>query len=494
MNEANVEENVIPQEDLFAQRKARALSLIESGTKPYGEAFLGTILTEVARTKYVDVETEVMVCVAGRITAWRDMGKSIFGDVKDSSGRLQFYAQKNVLEEERFNTFKTLDIGDIVGLEGFLFVTHRGEMTLKIKSFKLLSKSLRPLPEKWHGLTDTEQRYRQRYLDLITNDVSRKTLQQRSLIVRTIRDVLTADGYMEVETPMMHPMAGGASATPFETFYNALNTKMFMRIAPELYLKRLLVGGFEKIFELNRNFRNEGISRRHNPEFTVLELYQAYGDCRTMMDLVENLITTIAERVFGTLKIEHASGRTIDLIRPWRRVPYQDLIAERLGENWKSLSKSDKIAKAQSLDLHVTQEMSEVEITQEIYEKTIEPTLVNPTFVTRVPVEFVPLAKACEDDPSCVDVFELAVNGQELCPGYSELNDPIEQRRRFEAQALAKGENPQEVIDEDFLLALEYGMPPAGGIGIGIDRLVMLLTGAESIRDVLLFPQLRPRK
>lgn len=484
----------IPQEDIFSQRKNRAETLITQGANPYGAAFPGTESTADARLKYKEGEEGITVRVAGRITAWRDMGKSIFADVKDSSGRMQIYAQKNGLGDELFDIFKKTDIGDIMGIDGVLFMTHKGELTIKISAYTLLSKSLRPLPEKWHGLTDQEQRYRQRYLDLIGNDDSRKVFLQRFAIVKEIRRFLDERGFLEVETPMLQPIAGGAAATPFETFYNALNTKMYMRIAPELYLKRLLVGGFEKVFELNRNFRNEGISRRHNPEFTVLELYQAYGDCRVMMDLVEELFTTVAEKVFGTLVLEHPNGKTIDLTRPWRRVPYTDIVCERVGADWFELTDAERIAKAETMGLHVTADMTEEEVTQEVYEKTIEPTLINPTYVTRIPAQFVPLAKACSDDPRFVDVFELAVNGQEICPGYSELNDPIEQRRRFTEQAIKNGQNPDDVMDEDFVTALEYGMPPAGGIGIGIDRMVMLLTGAESIRDVVLFPQLRPRK
>lgn len=484
----------IPVEDIFLQRKTRAEKLIADGQNPYGQAFPGVLKTAFIREQYPQGDENATLRMAGRITAWRDMGKSIFADLKDSDGRFQIYAQKNVLGDEVYAAFKGLDIGDIIGVDGMAFLTHKGELTLKVQQFTMLSKCLRPLPEKWHGLTDMEQRYRQRYVDLIVNDEARSVFKQRSAIVREIRRFLDERGFMEVETPMLQPMAGGASATPFETFYNALNTPMFMRIAPELYLKRLLVGGFEKVFELNRNFRNEGISRRHNPEFTVLEVYEAYGDCRTMMDLVEGLVTSIAEKVLGTLTLSRADGRTIDLNRPWRRVSYSDLVRERHGEDWFDIAQSERVARASVLGLRVDDSFTEEEVTQEVYEKTIEPTLMNPTFVTRIPVQFVPLAKACADDPRFVDVFELAANGQEVCPGYSELNDPIEQRRRFVNQALANGQNPNEVLDEDFLNALEYGMPPAGGIGIGIDRLIMLLTGAESIRDVVLFPQLRPRK
>ena len=338
-----------------------------------------------------------------------------------------------------------------------------------------------------------EQRYRQRYLDLIVNDDSKALLKKRITIIREIRNYLESKGFMEVETPMLQYIPGGAAATPFKTHYNALNCDMFMRIAPELYLKRLLVGGFEKVFELNRNFRNEGISRRHNPEFTMLELYQAYGNCQTMQELIEDMVTTVAMKVFGTLQIQISEDKTIDLTRPWRRAPYKDLIKEKMGDDWFDISQSEKYKRAKAIGAQVMPDFTDLEITHEIYEKFIEQTLIQPTFVTRLPAELVPLAKKCEDDPTLVDVYELEINGQEISPGYSELNDPIEQRKRFMEQVTLTGGDPAQAVDGDFLTALEYGMPPAGGMGIGIDRLVMLLTGTESIRDVVLFPQLRPR-
>jgi lysyl-tRNA synthetase class 2 len=359
-----------------------------------------------------------------------------------------------------------------------------------------LSKSLRPLPEKWHGLTDVEQRYRQRYLDLISNDEAKDVFKKRFAIIRELRNFLEERGFVEVETPMLQPIPGGAAAKPFKTRYEALSCDMFMRIAPELYLKRLLVGGFEKVFEMNRNFRNEGMSRRHNPEFTMMEIYQAYGDCSVMMDLVEDMITTVAMKVFGTLQIKHPGDKVINLERPWRRAPYRELVKEKMGADWFELSRDEKAVKAKALGLYVDEKFSDGEITHEVYEKSVEQTLIQPTFVTRLPAELVPLAKKCEDDPSVVDVYELEMNGQEISPGYSELNDPVEQRKRFEEQAKLTGKSSEEIcktIDEDFLTAMEHGMPPAGGLGIGIDRLVMLLTGAESIRDVLLFPQMRPK-
>jgi lysyl-tRNA synthetase class 2 len=485
----------VPPEDIFAQRISKVNELQNLGDMPFGKAFPDAVAVKDARASFIeDSEEDQNVIIAGRITAFRVMGKSIFADVKDSSDRMQIYVKKNDLGDDEFAKFKKLDIGDIIGVKGSLFVTRMGELTVKLVDYELLSKSLRPLPEKWHGLTDIEQRYRQRYLDLIVNDKSREVFVQRFSIIREIRKFLETKGFIEVETPMMQPMAGGAAAKPFETFYEALNSPMFMRIAPELYLKRLLVGGFEKIYELNRNFRNEGMSRRHNPEFTMIEIYQAYGDCRTMMDLVEELVTTVAMNVFGTLVIKHSEDKVIDLTRPWKRAPYKDLVREKAGDDWFDISFEDRVERAKKLGLNVDNKTPDFEVTNEVYEKLIENTLLQPTFVTRLPAELVPLAKACEDDPTLVDVFELEINGQEIAPGYSELNDPIEQRRRFEEQAAREGGDAAEKIDEDFLVALEHGMPPAGGMGIGIDRLVMMLTGAESIRDVVLFPQLRPKK
>ena len=337
-----------------------------------------------------------------------------------------------------------------------------------------------------------EARYRQRYLDLIMNDESRDVLRKRSTIIKEIRQYLDDKGYMEVETPMLQYIPGGAAANPFKTHYNALDTDMYLRIATELSLKKLLVGGYEKVYEINRNFRNEGMDRRHNPEFTAIELYQAYGNCETMMELVEDLIKTVAMRVNGTLVVK-AGGKEIDLGKPWRRAAYRDLVKEVAGENWFELSREEKYKKAKELGTQVLPDWTDLEITHEIYEKLVEDTLIEPTFVTRLPAELVPLARKCEDDPSLVDVYELEINGQEISPGYTELNDPIDQRQRFMDQVTLSGKDPAQAVDEDFLTALEYGMPPTGGMGMGIDRLVMLLTGAESIRDVILFPQLRPR-
>lgn len=484
-----------PPEDLFAQRRAKVAELVEEGIAPFGAAYPDTTKIPDARAAFESApDDEHAARIAGRLRSIRVMGKSIFADIQDGYGRMQIYVKKNDLGEELFNRFKKLDVGDLVGVDGVLFLTRMGELTVKVREYALLSKSLRPLPEKWHGLTDIEQRYRQRYLDLIVNEESRSVFLQRIAIIREIRAFLETKDFIEVETPMMQAMPGGAAAKPFETYYEALKSPMYMRIAPELYLKRLLVGGFEKIFELNRNFRNEGMSRRHNPEFTMIEIYQAYGNCASMMELIEELVTTVAMKVFGTLEIEHANGRSINLTRPWRRATYDELVKEKAGDDWFDISSSERIAKAKELGLDVSNDDEDFEVTNEVYEKLVEQTLVQPTFVTRLPAQLVPLAKACEDDPAYVDVFELEINGQEIAPGYSELNDPLEQRRRFEEQADRSDDGDiSGKIDEDFLTALEHGMPPAGGMGIGIDRLVMMLTGAESIRDVVLFPQLRPK-
>ncbi len=493
MSEENVQNTPEQKpEDIFAQRAAKVQDLAAAGILPFGRRFDNVQMTADVRKNFKpEAEKQEEVTIAGRMTAFRAMGKSIFADIKDSSGRMQIYVQRDQIGEDDFKVFKKLDLGDIIGVTGEPFTTRTGELTVKVHKFTLLSKSLRPLPEKFHGLTDIEQRYRQRYLDLITNDDSRKVFMQRFAILSEIRKFLASKGFLEVETPMLQPIPGGANANPFKTFYEALNSPMYMRIAPELYLKRLLVGGFERVFELNRNFRNEGIDRRHNPEFTMLEIYQAYGDCRSMMDLIEEMVTTIAMNLFGTLEIQHPGGKVINLARPWRRAPYRDLIKERAGADWFELTKEQKAAKAREMGLTITTEMEERDITHEIYEKLIEQTLIQPTFVTRLPAYLVPLAKACEDDPTVVDVYELEINGQEISPGYSELNDPIEQRKRFVEQAVHDGKDLAMAIDEDFLTAMEHGMPPAGGLGLGVDRLIMLLTGAESIRDVLLFPQMR---
>jgi lysyl-tRNA synthetase class 2 len=465
------------------QRLAKLKQLAETGHPPFGGAFEVSGTLEVIRSAF---EENKAVRAAGRLITIRDMGKSVFADLQDGSGRFQVYAGK--AQTTDFDGFKLLDPGDHIGVEGELFVTRMGEKTIRVVKWVLLAKALRPLPEKWHGLRDVEIRYRQRYLDLIANPEVRRQFHQRSRVVREIRAFLWERGFLEVETPMMQAQPGGATARPFKTHYAALGADMFLRIAPELYLKRLLVGGLDRVFELNRNFRNEGLSKTHNPEFTMLEVYQAYSDRKGLQTLVQDLITTVARNVFGKLQLGSESV-PIDLTPPWREVAYRDLVMEKMGADWFGLDCAAVRQRAAGLGLALDPAWDQAAITHEVYEKTIEKSLQTPTFVTRLPRELVPLAKTCEDDQTVVDVFELVIGGKEIAPGYSELNDPLDQRRRLEAQV---GQDAQKV-DEEFLLALEHGMPPAGGLGLGIDRLLMVFTGAEAIRDVILFPQLRPQ-
>ena len=460
-------------------------ALKEMGYEPFGHAFARTARLAEIRAAF---EEEKPVSAAGRLTTIRDMGKSIFADINDGSDRFQIYVQKKALGEDAFKAFKLLDIGDHIGVEGEQFITRTGEPTIKVASWTLLSKALLPLPEKFHGLKDVESRYRQRYPDLFSNPDSRELFNKRIATLREIRRFLVERGFYEVETPMMQPQAGGAAARPFVTHYTALNTEMFLRIAPELYLKRLLVGGFDKVFELNRNFRNEGLDRTHNPEFTMLEIYEAYSDVNGMRELIQSMILDVAESVYGTLKVG-SEALPIDLTPPWREATYRELILERMGEDWYDLSLDDARARAEAEGLDLDPAWDMLLVTHEVYEKLIEKTLQQPTFVTRLPAQLIPLAKACPDDPSVVDVFELVIAGQEVAPAYTEMNDPIEQRARLNDQA---GEDAEK-IDEEFLTALEHGMPPAGGMGVGIDRLVMILSGVDAIRDVILFPQLKPR-
>ena len=484
--------------ELFQQRVEKAQAIAAAGMNPFGKRFDGDRRVADLRAGFQPDSEEVQPAIAaGRMTAMRVMGKSIFADLRDSTGRIQLFIGKNEVSEEEFAFIRKLDIGDIIGVEGELFVTRTGELTIRVKKLTLLCKSLRPLPEKFHGLTDVEQRYRQRYLDLIVNEESREVFLKRIRIISELRRFMESRGFMEVETPMLQTLAGGASANPFKTFYEAINSPMYMRIAPELFLKRLLVGGFERVFEINRNFRNEGVDRRHSPEFTMMECYQAYGNCESMMELIEDLITTIAMKVCGTLQIDHGNGKVINLEKPWRRVTYHDLVREKGGGDWFDITPEERLARAKAMGLDVNENTPDFEVTNEVYEKLQEPNLIQPTFVMRMPAVLLPLARTCEDDPSVVDVFELEINGQEIAPAYTELNDPIDQRRRFMEQFEREkqpGDKLSDKVDEDFLVALEHGMPPAGGMGVGIDRLVMLLTGAEAIRDVILFPHLRPRK
>ena len=642
---------------LIAQRKEKLAALRAQGVNPFANKFAPTDTCAGARAAYAEGRE---VALAGRITAHRDMGKSQFLDLKDQSGRIQLYAQKQVLGDAQFDLFKHLDLGDLIGVRGTMFTTRAGEISVKVSAFVILAKALRPPPEKWHGLEDTEIRYRQRYLDLMANDDVKRVMLQRSEIIREVRNFLHGRGFVEVETPMMQAIPGGAAAQPFKTHHNALGCDFYLRIALELYLKRLLVGGLDKVFELGRNFRNEGLSRRHNPEFTMLEVYQAYGDYETMMELVQSMIGHVALRSVKSLRVprirttelkavlfeiendllgdaldaissglptveeqkaretvtrliqpieeciaacvrdaeelhfwmtdkqrpwdiagsalaqvrkaltvfadlketlpnlfthtnipmgnlgswanrleELSKPEEIDLTPPWREIRYKDLVREVVFSrsngkvtDWFALTPKQRFFYAKrvlNLDIlgsikqdlendieswsrtlvdsdnpgvlaatwteidrkleYIARGPEDFEVTQAVFEKLIEPTLIDPTFVTHAPKELIPLAKLSPDDPSTVEVFELCINGQEIAPAYSEQNDPIEQRERLEHQA--GGEHQK--LDEDFMVALEHGMPPAGGMGVGIDRLCMMLLGQESIRDVILFPQLKPK-
>jgi lysyl-tRNA synthetase class 2 len=617
------------------QRKAKLAALRAKGIDPFKNKFTPGETCKHARDNYVEGRE---ISVAGRITAHREMGKSMFIDVRDQSGRIQIYAQKNTLGDELWEIFKHLDLGDFVGVRGKMFTTKTGEISIKLASgtgvspvsseknathrqdacattetaqppFVILAKALRPPPAKWHGLEDTEIRYRQRYLDLMANPEVKEIFLKRSEIIREIRNFLHSRGFVEVETPMMQAISGGAAAQPFKTHHNALGCDFYLRIALELYLKRLLVGGMDKVFEIGRNFRNEGLSRKHNPEFTMLEAYQAFGDYESMMELVQSMICHVAQTVLGTLKIPRngnielrvvlarfetafqessanllndrnrskvavnekqmervsmevlgnfsseyealcdevgqkpyvemlaqavtfteekkrrfserisrlqdilqltapeistachpfdiilhdlkklQSESEISLTPNWRHAKYKDLIREKAGADWFDISPDERRQRAHDLGAEITKDYADFEVTGAVFEKLIEPTLIQPTFVTHLPKELVPLAKLSPDDPTTVEVFECCINGQEIAPAYTEQNDPIEQRERLEHQA--GGE--QQKLDEDFLVALEHGMPPAGGMGMGIDRLCMMLLGQESIRDVILFPQLKPK-
>ena len=479
------------ESELLHVRREKMEALKRRGVAAFGGKFAVSHDPGALREGF---EENQAVRVAGRILSRREMGKAAFFDLGDISGRIQVYINKKEVGDEVWDMFiKEVDIGDFVGVEGHTFLTKTGEKSVHTSGLTFLGKALRPLPDKWHGVADPEIKYRQRYLDLISNQRSREVFLARSRMVAEIRAYLAQRDFLEVETPMMQDVAGGAAAKPFETFHNALGMPLYLRIAPELFLKRLLVGGFTRIFELNRNFRNEGLSRRHNPEFTMLEAYWAYADFEQMADLVEGLICHLAEKFCGGLKIEHkdAEGnvtRTIDLSRPWRRCSYRDLLRE-VDPHWFEYTPEQRLKRAGELGVEIGPNFEDYEVTQHVFERLVEAKQFNPLFVTHCPKELVPLAKQNSEDDSVVDVYELVINGQEISPGYSELNDPQVQRSRLEEQA---GEEIQK-IDDEFLLALEHGMPPAGGIGIGIDRLIMMLTGAESIRDVVLFPQLKKR-
>ncbi len=479
--------------DLYAVRLGKLEGLRGEGRDPFRANCRQSHTSAEALEAYVEGaadEEQPVVAVAGRIVVFRVMGKASFIKLQDRDGQIQCYVTRDELPEGEYNTyFKKLDLGDIIGVEGRLFKTKTGEITVRAGRYTLVSKALRPLPEKWHGLTDDDKIYRQRYLDLIVNPDSRRRFRQRADIIRAMRRFLWGRGFTEVETPVLQGVAGGAAARPFVTHFNALDCDFYLRIALELYLKRMLVAGEDKVFEIGRVFRNEGLSRRHNPEFTMLELYQAYSDFRGMMELTRALIQHVAEKVIGSLRIGRSDGTVIDLSGDWREARYKDLILETTGDpDWFSRSRGEKLEKARAIGIEVDGDLEDHEITGDVFEKLIEPTLIQPTFVTHIPRELCPLAKITEDDATTIDVFELCINGQEIAPAYSEQNDPVVQREMFEAQV---GEETQK-MDTDFITALEHGMPPAGGMGLGIDRLVILLTGADNIRDTILFPSLKP--
>lgn len=475
------------QDNEYRQQRIENMNkLAEAGFPATGKSFDRTATLE---KLHADFEEGQQVKACGRIVAMRKMGKMAFAHISDGSAKFQLMVKKDLIGEENFAAFKLLDLGDVVGVSGEMFITKTEEQTVRVGEWTLLCKSLLPPPEKFHGLQDVETRYRQRELDLISNEEVLDLFKKRTRMLSEIRRFLENRDYFEVETPMIQAIAGGAAANPFKTHYQALSTEMFFRIAPELYLKRLIVGGMDRVFEMNRNFRNEGLDRTHNPEFTCLELYQAYGDMRTMQELVQSMVSHLAENVFGGLEVEWM-GNKIDLSTPWKEISYHELLKERLGADWFDKTLDDARVKAEELDVFVEQGMDFKQVTHEIYDKVIEGSLIQPTFITRLPAELVPLASPCDDDPSLVDVFELVVGGKEIGCAYTELNDAFEQRRRFEAQVAGD----QSKIDQDFLSALETGMPPTGGMGIGIDRLMMLLSGSDAIRDVILFPQLKPRK
>ncbi|ENH97649.1 lysyl-tRNA ligase [Gracilibacillus halophilus YIM-C55.5] len=471
----------------------------ENGIDPFGDKFVRSHYADELKEAYDQYTKEQLeemneeTTIAGRIMTKRGKGKVGFSHIQDVSGQIQLYVRKDTVGEEAYQLFQSADLGDIVGVTGVMFKTKVGELSVKATEFTMLTKSLRPLPEKFHGLKDVEQRYRQRYLDLITNFDSKETFITRSKIIQSMRRYLDEQGFLEVETPMMHGIPGGASARPFVTHHNALDIPLYMRIAIELHLKRLIIGGMEKVYEIGRVFRNEGVSTRHNPEFTMIELYEAYADYHDMMSLVEHLISHIAEDVIGSTTITYADHE-INLAPTWKRIHMVDAIKEFTGVDlWKQMTDEEakNIAKEHGVDIE--ESMTYGHIVNEFFEQKVEEQLIQPTFVYGHPVEISPLAKKNKDDSRFTDRFEVFIVGREHGNAFSELNDPVDQRERFEAQIKEKEQGNDEAheMDEDFLEALEYGMPPTGGLGIGIDRLVMLLTDAPSIRDVLLFPQMR---
>ncbi|WP_054951032.1 lysine--tRNA ligase [Numidum massiliense] len=487
--------------ELLQIRRDKLQQLRDQQIEPFGHRYERTHTAEHIHTTFGDWSKEALaeethrVTIAGRIMSKRGHGKTSFAHLQDLSGSVQIYVRKDTVGEAAYELFSLLDLGDWIGVEGSVFRTNRGELSVQAEKIALLSKSLRPLPEKFHGLQDVELRYRKRYLDLIVNPGVRQTFVMRSKIIQAIRRYLDEHGFLEVETPTMHAIPGGAAARPFETYHNALDIPLYMRIAIELHLKRLVVGGLEKVYEIGRVYRNEGISTRHNPEFTMLELYAAYTDYNDIMDLTENLVVHVADELLGSRELDY-QGMKVDMSLPWRRRSMVDLIKEHVGVDFsQEMSDEEAHALAREHGIEVKTEMTFGHIVNEFFEQRIEEKLINPTFVYGHPVEVSPLAKKNTSDPRFTDRFELFIVGREHANAFTELNDPIDQRARFEAQLIEReqGNDEAHMMDEDFIEALEYGLPPTGGLGIGIDRLVMLLTDSPSIRDVLLFPQMRAK-
>ena len=477
---------------LMQVRLEKMAALEEKGISPFGHKFVPSHhIADIIANQEQLIQDGSEVIIAGRLMAKRGQGKAGFGNIEDLSGNIQIYSRLDVAGEDNHWLFKKADIGDIIGIRGKVFVTEKGELSVSVLEFTHLSKSLRPLPEKFHGLTDVEARYRQRYVDLIMNKDVKNTFVMRSRIVSAIREYLDGENFLEVETPVLHTIAGGATARPFITYHNALDMQLYMRIALELHLKRLIVGGLEKVYEIGRVFRNEGIDTRHNPEFTLLELYQAYGDYTDMMDITENMIRTVAKKVCGSAVITYGDY-TVDLDSPWQRITMAEAVKKYTGVDYYTASEEELKACAAKYDIDTT-DMPKGKILSELFEAAVEENLIQPTFITEYPIEVSPLAKRNPQNPEMTDRFELFIVGREHANAFSELNDPIDQYERFKKQVeeKEKGDDEAHPMDEDYITALEYGLPPTGGLGIGIDRLVMLLTNAQSIRDVILFPTMK---
>ncbi len=485
--------------DLRVHRLQKLSDIRASGVDPYKSKFDRDRLVAEIDASYGAIEPEVhtadVVSIAGRLMALRRHGKASFAELQDKTGRVQLYLTADALGEEAYDTFLSYDIGDIVGVTGEVFKTKRGQLSVAVASYELLTKSLRPMPEKWHGLKDVETRYRQRYLDLIMNPDVKETFIKKTRTIAILRRILDEQGFLEVETPMLHPIPGGAAAKPFITHHNALDTDLYLRIAPELYLKRLIVGGLERVYEINKSFRNEGISVKHNPEFMMLEAYQAYADYQDMMELVETLINGVIEELAGSTKITYQETE-LDFTRPWRRLSMIDAVKEYTGQDLSfDMSLDDLKALAAEMRVDLKPNSGKGAVITEIYEKHVEHLIVQPTFVFDYPLETSPLARKKPGNPELTERFELIIAGREVANAFSELTDPQDQHARFEAQQANKAAGDEEAheLDEDYVMALEHGLPPTGGIGIGVDRLVMIVTDSASIRDVILFPQLKTK-